>query len=101
MLAGCAHRPGGISASSTPIDGREYKRLGRAKGKSSRILLFGFIPVSGSNSTMEALNEAIRSRNGDALVEVAVSSYYQYWILFSKNSTRVEGEVIRFERPGE
>lgn len=96
VLAGCAHVPGGIADSSTPIDGRQYTRLGYAKGRDSRVLLFGFLPVSGSNSTRAALQDAIRSRGGDAMIEVTVENYSMYWVLFSKVTTYVEGEVIRF-----
>jgi hypothetical protein len=95
--SGCAHAPGGISDSTTPIEGRRYLKLGHAKGTDSRVLLFGVLPVSGSNSTREAIADAIRSRGGDAMIEVTVESYTIYLILFSKMTTVVEGEVIRFQ----
>lgn len=94
---GCAHAPGGITDSTTPIEGRRFLKLGRAKGTDSRVMLFGILPVSGSNSTRTALESAVRSRGGDAMIEVTVESYTIYLVLFSKVTTVVEGEVIRFQ----
>ena len=97
LLAGCAHVPGGITDSTTPIDGRKYVRLGRVSRTDSHILLLGILPISGANNTRDAVNAANRSKGADALIEVTVESYFQYWILFTRLATRVEGEAIRFQ----
>jgi len=97
LLAGCAHFPGGISDSTTPINGRKYVKLGHVARTDSYILLLGILPISGSNSIRDALDAAIRSRGGDALTDVTVESYFQWWILFTRLATRVEGEAIRFQ----
>ena len=96
FLAGCAHLPGGIAPSTTPINGRTYTNLGHVTRTDSLILLFGIIPISGSNSTPDAIRECISSRGGDAMIEVSVEAYYQFWILFTRLATRVDGQVIRF-----
>ena len=96
-LTGCAMMPGGVAASSTPINGRRYVRLGRAANTDSRVYLFGLIPVSGANTTRDAIDAAVRARGGDAMINVTVESYSQWWILFTRFVTRVDGDVIRFE----
>jgi hypothetical protein len=98
LVSGCAHTPGGVAASSTPIEGRKYTILGHAKATSNAVYLFGFLPVSGSSSLRDALHAAIRSQNADALIEVTAESYSQFWILFAKQTIMVEGTAIRFER---
>ena len=98
IVAACAHAPGGIAASTTPIEGREYTTLGRAVETDSIIYILGLIPASGVNHTSDAINEAIRKHGGDAMINVTVESYSQWWILFTRIVTRVEGNVIRFER---
>ncbi len=98
FVSGCAHTPGGVSASSTPIEGRKYTILGHSKATSSAVYLFGFLPVSGSSSLRDALQAAIRGKGADALIEVTAESYSQFWILFSKQTIMVEGTAIRFER---
>ena len=45
-----------------------------------------------------AIDEAVKSAGGDALIDVTVEGYSQYWILFSRNVTRVEGVGIRFNK---
>lgn len=97
FLSGCVMMPGGVAASSTPINGRDYVELGRARETDSRIYLLWFLPISGPNTIRDAINDAVKSRNGDALINVTVESYSQWWILFSRYATRVEGEVIRFQ----
>ncbi len=97
FLAGCATTGGGIAASTTPIEGRKYTVLGRGLGRDNKILLFGVLPVSGSNHTSTAVNRAIISKGGDAMIEVTVENYSQFWLLFTRNITAVEGLVIRFD----
>ena len=94
----CAHAPGGIAASTTPIEGRDYTVLGKAVETDSLIYILGLIPVSGANHTSDAVNKAIQSLGGDALIEVTVEAYSQWWLLFTRRVTRVEGTVIRFQR---
>ena len=96
LLSGCAMIPGGVAPSNTPINGREYTELGYAKKTDSRIYLLGLLPISGSNTIRDAIEEAIDSKNGDALINITVETYGQYWILWSRVATRVEGNVIRF-----
>ena len=66
FMAGCATMPGGVAASSTPLEGRSYQIL--------------------------------KCTGGDALIEVTVEGYSQYWILFTRDVTRVEGIAIRFTK---
>ena len=98
VMAGCAMRPGGVTSSTTPIEGRKYVNLGRAVQTDSRVYLLGFIPVSGANYTRDAIDKAVRSRGGDAMIDVTVEGFSQFWILWTRFATRVEGDVIRFER---
>lgn len=97
-LSGCAMTPGGIAASTTPIEGRKYVNLGRAVQTDSRIYLLGLIPISGGNYTRDAIDKAVGRKGGDAMTDVTVESFWQWWILWTRMATRVEGNVIRFER---
>ena len=100
FAVGCAHTPGGIAASTVPIDGRKYIVLGPAKATSTAVYLFNFLPVSGSSSLRDAKNAAIRSKGADALIDVTAESYSQFWIIFSKSTIMVEGTAIRFTDAG-
>lgn len=98
FMAGCATMPGGVAASSTPLEGRSYQVLGYTEATDSRICLLGIIPVSSHNSIRDAIKRAARKVGGDALIEVSVEGYTQYWLLFSRDVTRVEGIGIRFTK---
>jgi len=97
LLAGCACIPGGISASSTPLNNKPYHILGHTSATDSRFLLLGIIPLTGSNSTKDALNKAIKKAGADALIDVTVDGYNQWFIILSRVVTKVEGTGIRFE----
>ena len=97
-ICGCACIPGGIASSTEPIDGRKYINLGRVSDTDSKITLFGIIPISGSNSIRDAIDAALQKRGGDAMIGVTVESYTQFWILFTRRVTLIEGDVIKFQR---
>ncbi len=97
FAAGCTHTPGGVAASNVPINGRTYIDLGKTKACDSSISLLGILPITGSNSTADAIEEAIASRGGDAMVNLTVECYSQWWILFTRHTTRVVGNVIQFQ----
>ncbi len=98
LLAGCARYPGGIAASTTPIEGRKYHVIRPVRSTDSHILLFGLIPIKGSNSIRSAVQAALRRHNADALIEVSVVQYTQFWLILTRNVISVEGMAIRFER---
>ncbi len=97
LLSGCAMVPGGVAPSNTPINGRSYTNLGYVEKIDSRFYLLGLLAISGPNTTRDAIAKAIQSKQGDAMIDITVETYGQYWILWSKVSTRVEGDVIRFQ----
>ena len=97
VMSGCAHMPGGIASSTTPIGNREYRVVGTARGTDSYILLFGFIPIKGSNSVRGAINAAKRQHAADALIEVTVDTYSQFWLILTRQVIMVEGLAIRWD----
>lgn len=97
-LVGCAHTPGGIAPSNVPIDGRKYRVVGHARSTDSVVKLFGILPLSGSNSISGAMSDCIRSRQGDAMINITSEGYSQFWILFTRKIILVQGDVIKFEK---
>jgi len=96
LLSGCINSPGGIAPSNVPLDGRTYSVVGETSATDSSIWILGFIPVTGSNKTRDALGQAMRKKDADALIDITVESYAQYWILFVRYVTKVDGMAIRF-----
>lgn len=100
LLSGCINVPGGIAPSNIPLDGRDYHAVGPVATSSSCIRLFGVLPVSSPNTIRAALDSAIRQRSADALIDITVERYTQYWILFTRHVTSVRGTAIQFDDGG-
>jgi hypothetical protein len=94
--AGCMGLGGGVAASTTPLEGREYIILDNVVSTDSCVMFLGFIPVSDLNSVHDAVKDGLRKNNADALINVTVDTYTAYFILFSRTYTRVTGTAIRF-----
>ncbi|MBU4198757.1 MAG: hypothetical protein KKG09_10805 [Verrucomicrobia bacterium] len=97
-LVGCAHFPGGIAASSTPLEGRKYTVLGRTEGSDNYVTLLCIIPMTSANTIRRAMDRACVKAGGDALIDVTVECHAEYWILFGLQVTTVEGTAIRFNK---
>jgi hypothetical protein len=97
LLGGCIYRPGGIAPSNIPLEGRPYHMVGETGSTDSAIRIFGILPVSGSNTIRESLDAAMRKRSADALIDITVEHYTQFWILFTRTVTAVRGTAIQFE----
>jgi hypothetical protein len=52
--------------------------------------LFAFIPLSGGNELKDAVADAMKKKPyADAIIEVMVDGYWQWWILFGRGCTQV------------
>ncbi len=97
LLNGCATSPGGISDSNTPLYSKPYTVIGDTEGSDSWYAILGFIPVTPGNSLREAVKDAKRKVGADALIDITVDSYTQFWILFARRVTEVHAKGIRFK----
>ena len=59
-------------------------------------LLFAFIPLSGGNELKDAVADAMKKKPyADAMIEVMVDGYWQWWILFGRGCTQVYGTAAQ------
>ena len=95
FTTGCMHHPGGIAPSTKPLAPGGYTELGKVRGQDCVYHLLGLIPVTGGNEMRNAVEDALRTKPlADALVEVTVDGYFQYFILFSRACTQVYGTAV-------
>ncbi|HQR14712.1 MAG TPA: hypothetical protein PKW52_12600 [Nitrospira sp.] len=95
LTAGCMHHPGGIAPSTKPLAPGGYIELGKVRGQDCVYHLLGLIPVTGGNEMRNAVEDALRTKPlADAMVEVTVDGYFQYFILFSRACTQVYGTAV-------
>ncbi len=90
------HHPGGVAPSTKPIAPGSYTVLGKVRGQDCVYYLLGIIPVTGGNETRSAVADALdKKKIADALVEVTVDGYFQYFIFFSRACTQVYGTAVQ------
>lgn len=88
--------PGGITASSTPLHNKKYEVVGGSKGKSNYSWsLFG-VWTFGKPDVGKAVDNAVKKKDGDAMVNVKWYEKTYYFILFSLHRVYVEGDVVKF-----
>lgn len=97
LLTGCATTPGGIADSNTPLHSKPYTVIGETEGSDNWYAILGFIPVTPGNSLREAVKEAKGKVGADALIDITVDSYTQFWIVFVRRVTEVHAKGIRFK----
>lgn len=98
-VVGCIHSPGGLAPSTIPLEGRRYRVIGDVTQTDNAIRVLGLIPVTGSNTTQGAIDDALGEKHADALLGVTVEFYTQWWILFTRHATMVHGQAVKFESP--
>mgnify|MGYP000877780282 CR=1 FL=1 len=95
-LSACV-TPMGMTSSSTPLEGKTIvKNLGKAEGRSSSWSLLGVWSM-GRPDIDAAIGEAVKSKNGDALINVRWYEKTTYLVLASITTVIVTGDVVAFE----
>jgi hypothetical protein len=83
-------------------EARGFNELGPAKGTSCRYFLLAIVPW-GDSSPSTAMEKALQSTGGDALLNVTVYTslygFIPYFNVFSYTCTSVEGTAISFAPP--
>ncbi len=103
VLSGCMSAPGGIAPSTVPITSNDsYTIIKRdAEGSDVGMTLLG-IPIGPSASAYDALMDAKKRNNADALINVTAENRYKYFmILVCIEEMVVTGDAIRFQAGGE
>ena len=73
-----------------------YEILGEAEGTSSSMTLVGIFPVTPGIKYEEAIDEAIRSKGGDNLIEVTSWRERKVYIVGVVDVLHVKGKAIRY-----
>ena len=96
LFAGCIHRPIVLTTSTKPLAQNGYTVIGRTGGEDCAYYLLGLIPLTNGNELHEAVADAMKKKPlGDAMIEVTVDYYFQWWILFTRACTQVHGTVVQ------
>lgn len=89
--------PGAIAPSTIPIT-HKYTELGGIESASSCGLMVLVIPLKAPKPVSEVIDEMVKGKGGDALIEVSSRSSFMTALLFTRSCIEVRGKVIKFAR---
>src|SRR5207237_338896 len=74
-----------------------YDTLGPGSGEATGIMLFDIIPIGQNERFVRAYDAAIKSKNGDALLDPQIQeNWFWGWIL-NGYQTKITGTVIKYK----
>jgi hypothetical protein len=89
--------PGGLSGSSTPLEGKKYTVLGDVQEETCVYSVMGFA-MGVQRTPKEIIDESAKSKGGDALIDVTLRSRVFMWMLLIpvvQACSIVEGKAIK------
>jgi hypothetical protein len=96
VLLGSCVSPIGLTSSSTPLQGKIIEEnLGASEGGHGSVAVLGLYSIGRPDIDI-AIDEAVKKKGGDALINVRLYESTSYFVLFSYTKVIVKGEVIRF-----
>jgi len=95
MLGSCVS-PIGLTSSSTPLQGKIIEEnLGASEGSHGSVAVLGLYSIGRPDIDI-AIDEAVKKKGGDALINVRLYESTSYFVLFSYTKVIVKGDVVRF-----
>ncbi len=82
----------------TDLSNTKYDVLGEGEGSSTGIMLFNLIPIGQNDRFVEAYQNAVKSKGGDALLNPVISEKWFWAYLLNGYTTTVTGTVIKYQR---
>lgn len=99
ILTGCLYsksHPAGIEPSAKFMESLDYEVIGDGEGSTSSFTLFSVIRVTPNLNYGEAVDEAIKSRGGDNLIESIFTRERRVYIIGTVDIIHVKGKVVRY-----
>jgi hypothetical protein len=76
-----------------------FEEKGETVGRSIRPFLFSFIPLSGAPRIEEAMNYALKGKDGDALIDIQIKYSITYIpFIYAQDMYEVKAEVIKTKK---
>ena len=104
IFSGCisfkAH-PVGVVPSAKHMSSPYYEVLGESEGMSSSFRLFWLFPVTPAANNVEAVDDAIKSRGGDNLIEAVFTEESKIYIIGTVDNIYVKGKAVRYLQSNE
>lgn len=98
-LSGCLYsksHPAGVEPSAKYMESVKYEVIGEGEGSASSFTLFSVIRVTPPLNSSEAVDEAVKSRGGDNLIEAVFTKEKRVYIIGTVDIIHVKGKVVRY-----
>lgn len=97
LLSAACTTPGAIAPSTIPVPGK-YVELGGAEEASSCGLMLLVVPVKNPKPVVDVIEDLVKGKGGDALIEVSSRSYFASFLFFTTSCVEVRGKVVKFSQ---
>jgi len=97
LLSACTI-PGAVAPSTMPVTGK-YVELGPYEEvESCGYLFFIFVPIGSPDHIADMIDNLVKSRGGDALIDVTSSSSTSWYLLGGSNCVQLRGKIVKFSK---
>jgi hypothetical protein len=96
LLSACTI-PGAVAPSTMPVTGK-YVDLGPYEEVESCGYLFFIVPIGSPDHIADMIDELVKSRGGDALIDVTSSSSTSWYLLGGSNCVQLRGKVVKISK---
>jgi hypothetical protein len=95
LAFGCASTPLKLS---TEMSNAKYDVLGEGEGSATGIMLFNIIPIGQNDRFVDAYQNAVKSKGGDALLNPVITENWFWAYVLNGYTTTVTGTVIKYRQ---
>jgi hypothetical protein len=100
FFTACSTAPVCVTSSVTPMQGKVIiENLGKAEGSDTAVSILGLYMIGRPDLDL-AIKNALAVKGGDTLINVRCYETSGYFLLFSINTVKVEGEAVKFTIEG-
>jgi hypothetical protein len=96
VVTGCT-QPGAVAPTTMPATGKFVALSGQETGSSCGYTIL-FIPIKNPKPLSQVIDDLVKSRGGEALIEVTSSSTTIFYLLGVSNCIEVRGKVVNMTR---
>jgi len=97
LLSSACTIPGAVAPSTMPATGK-YVELGPYERVESCGYVFFIVPIGSPDHIADMIDDLVKSRGGDALIDVTSSSSTNWWLLGGSNCVQLRGKVVKFAK---
>jgi hypothetical protein len=96
IAAGCASQP--LTFPTAAELSKGYTTVGHGEGQATGLMLFDVIPIGQNERFVRAYDAAVKSQNGDALIDATIEEHWFWGYILDGYSTKVSGTVIKYNK---